>query len=189
MADLSSRAIRGRLLSFLRAPRGAGDAQSYRYFDDGIILVKDGRIEAVGPADELTAQLPAGDAGGASCRRADPARLHRPAYPFSANPGDRVLRRAAARMAGEIHLRRGAEIRRSGARRPQRRILSRRIGAQRHDHGGRLLHGPSGFGRGFVYGGAQAECRHDRGQFRHEPQRLRPDCSRRQRPPWPTAAI
>ena len=60
MAELSSRAIRGRLLSFVRAPRGAGDAQSYRYIDDGIILVKDGRIEAVGPADELNAQLPAG---------------------------------------------------------------------------------------------------------------------------------
>ena len=56
---MSSRAIRGRLLTFLRAPRGAGDAQSYRYIDDGIILVKDGRIEAVGPADELTARLAA----------------------------------------------------------------------------------------------------------------------------------
>jgi guanine deaminase len=56
---LSVRAICGRLLTFLRAPRGAGDAQSYRYIDDGIIVVKDGRIEAVGPADELTAQLPA----------------------------------------------------------------------------------------------------------------------------------
>jgi len=53
------RAIRGRLLTFLLAPRGAGDAQSYRYIDDGIIVAKDGRIEAVGPADELTARLPA----------------------------------------------------------------------------------------------------------------------------------
>jgi guanine deaminase len=58
MAELSLRAIRGRLLTFLRAPSGAGDAQSYRYIDDGIILVKDGRIEAVGPADELAARLP-----------------------------------------------------------------------------------------------------------------------------------
>ena len=56
---MSVRAIRGRLLTFLRAPRGAGDTQSYRYIEDGIILVKDGRIEAVGPADELTARLPA----------------------------------------------------------------------------------------------------------------------------------
>jgi guanine deaminase len=58
-AELSLRAIRGRLLTFLRAPRGAGDAQSYRYIDDGIILVKDGRIELVGPADEVTGRLPA----------------------------------------------------------------------------------------------------------------------------------
>jgi guanine deaminase len=54
------RAIRGRLLTFLRAPRGAGDAQSYHYIDDGLILIKEGRIEAAGPADGLTALLPAG---------------------------------------------------------------------------------------------------------------------------------
>ena len=49
-AERNVRAIRGRLLSFLRAPHGAGDAQSYRYIEDGIVLVKDGRIEAAGPA-------------------------------------------------------------------------------------------------------------------------------------------
>jgi len=59
MAELSLRAIRGRLLTFLRAPRGAGDAQSYRYIEDGIVLVKDGLIEAVGPTAELTARVPA----------------------------------------------------------------------------------------------------------------------------------
>ena len=53
------RAIRGRLLTFLRAPTGAGDAQSYRSIDDGIILVKDGKIEAVGPAATLAPRLPA----------------------------------------------------------------------------------------------------------------------------------
>ncbi len=58
MAKLSVRAIRGRLLTLLRAPRGAGDAESYRYIDDGIIVAKDGRIEAVGPADEIAARLP-----------------------------------------------------------------------------------------------------------------------------------
>jgi len=52
------RAIRGRLLTFLRAPNGAGDAHSYRYIDDGVVLVKDGRIDAVGPADELGRTLP-----------------------------------------------------------------------------------------------------------------------------------
>jgi guanine deaminase len=60
MAQDSWRAIRGRLLSFLRAPRGAGDVQSYRYIEDGIVLVKDGRIEAFGPADEMAPRLPAG---------------------------------------------------------------------------------------------------------------------------------
>ena len=59
MAELSLRAIRGRLLTFLRAPRGAGDAQSYRYIEDGIVLVKDCRIAAVGPTAELTARVPA----------------------------------------------------------------------------------------------------------------------------------
>ena len=54
------RAIRGRLLTFLRAPTGAGDAQSYRFIEDGIVLVKDGRIEAVGPAHDIAARLPAG---------------------------------------------------------------------------------------------------------------------------------
>jgi guanine deaminase len=57
----SVRGTRGRLLSFLRAPSGAGDAASYRYIDDGLLLVGDGgRIEAVGPADELMSRLPSG---------------------------------------------------------------------------------------------------------------------------------
>jgi len=57
---LSVRAIRGRLLSFLRAPQGAGDAQSYTYIDDGIVVVKDGRVAAVGAAAELAGRIPPG---------------------------------------------------------------------------------------------------------------------------------
>jgi guanine deaminase len=53
------RALRGRVFTFLREPHGVGDAASYRYIEDGIILVKDGRIEALGPADDLVARLPA----------------------------------------------------------------------------------------------------------------------------------
>jgi guanine deaminase len=58
LTDASLRFIRGRLLSFLRAPRGAGDAESYRYIEDGVILVKGDRIEAVGEADELLRRAP-----------------------------------------------------------------------------------------------------------------------------------
>jgi guanine deaminase len=57
MADAGTRAIRGRLLTFLRAPNGAGDTASYRYIDDGVVVVKDGKIDAVGPAAELAAAL------------------------------------------------------------------------------------------------------------------------------------
>ncbi|MGH7074908.1 MAG: guanine deaminase [Stellaceae bacterium] len=53
-------AIRGRLLSFIRAPAGAGDAASYRYIEDGIILIADGRIAAIGPAAEMVARLSPG---------------------------------------------------------------------------------------------------------------------------------
>lgn len=52
------RAVRGRLLSFLRAPTGPGDTASYRYIEDGVIVVKDGRIDSVGPADDLMARPP-----------------------------------------------------------------------------------------------------------------------------------
>jgi guanine deaminase len=62
MADGSSRAIRGRILTFGSAPRGAGDTDSYRYIQDGIILIADGRIEQVGPAEQLAARLPTGTA-------------------------------------------------------------------------------------------------------------------------------
>ncbi len=40
--------IRGRLLSFNRAPEHAGDSESYLYEEDGALLVLDGKITAVG---------------------------------------------------------------------------------------------------------------------------------------------
>ena len=44
------RVLRGRVLRFLREPEGIGDAASYAYDEDGAILVRDGRVAAVGPA-------------------------------------------------------------------------------------------------------------------------------------------
>ena len=59
MSGAPLRGIRGRLLSFLRAPNGAGDGASHRYIDDGVVLVGcDGRIEAAGPAAELLPRVP-----------------------------------------------------------------------------------------------------------------------------------
>lgn len=40
--------IRGRLLSFNRAPEHAGDRESYLYEEDGALLVRDGKIAAAG---------------------------------------------------------------------------------------------------------------------------------------------
>jgi guanine deaminase len=58
MTEPSARAVRGRLLTFLRAPERAGDGQSYRYIEDGLVVIKDGRIAAAGLASELAATLP-----------------------------------------------------------------------------------------------------------------------------------
>jgi guanine deaminase len=59
---LPTTALRGRLLSFLSPPKGAGDAASYRYIPDGVVVVEDGRITRVGPATEILPALPAGTA-------------------------------------------------------------------------------------------------------------------------------
>lgn len=53
-------AHRGRILSFLSDPGDGTDAANYRYFADGALLVENGRIAALGPADPVLAQLPAG---------------------------------------------------------------------------------------------------------------------------------
>ena len=45
--------IRGRLLSFRRAPEHAGDRESYLYEEDGALLVRDGKIAAVGAYAEV----------------------------------------------------------------------------------------------------------------------------------------
>jgi len=40
--------LRGRVLSFVRAPQGIEDSESYLYLEDGAITMADGRIVAVG---------------------------------------------------------------------------------------------------------------------------------------------
>ncbi|HEX5077885.1 MAG TPA: guanine deaminase [Geminicoccaceae bacterium] len=54
------RALRGRLLSFKDDPAAVGEAASHAYFEDGVVLVEDGRIAALGDAAQVLAKLPAG---------------------------------------------------------------------------------------------------------------------------------
>jgi guanine deaminase len=54
------RILRGQVLSFVRRPGFAGDAGSYHHLKDGIVVVEDGRILAVEPADHLDAFRTAG---------------------------------------------------------------------------------------------------------------------------------
>jgi guanine deaminase len=51
---------RAEILHFLDDPTAVGEADSYEYFPDGLLIVKDGRVEKVGPAQELLPNLPAG---------------------------------------------------------------------------------------------------------------------------------
>lgn len=52
-----TRAIRGRVLHFLRDPQFHEDA--YQYWDDGVLIVTAGRIAAAGDYAELAARIPA----------------------------------------------------------------------------------------------------------------------------------
>ncbi len=61
LADAAGPAVhRGRILSFLSDPGDGTDAASYRYFADGALVVENGLIAALGPADSILAQLPTG---------------------------------------------------------------------------------------------------------------------------------
>ncbi|MBU0739413.1 MAG: guanine deaminase [Alphaproteobacteria bacterium] len=51
--------IRGRLLSFRRAPEHAGDRESYLYEEDGALLVRDGKIAAVGAYTDVKSKTSA----------------------------------------------------------------------------------------------------------------------------------
>ena len=50
---MTSKLLRGRVLTFVDEPKGARDEESYRYFEDGSILVVDGKIAAVGEYSRL----------------------------------------------------------------------------------------------------------------------------------------
>ena len=49
------RVLRGRVLRFVREPEGIWDVTSYVYAEDGAILVRDGRVAEIGPAQHVLA--------------------------------------------------------------------------------------------------------------------------------------
>ena len=51
------RAIRGRLLTFHDDPADVGVAASYRYIEDGLLVLEQGRIAQIGEAGELLPSL------------------------------------------------------------------------------------------------------------------------------------
>lgn len=52
-------AFRGRLLHFLRDPGDAAPADALQYFEDGVLVVRDGHVVEAGPTPEALARLPA----------------------------------------------------------------------------------------------------------------------------------
>lgn len=50
---------RAEILHFLADPAEVGDTDSYEYYPDGLLILKNGRVETVGPARELLPDLPA----------------------------------------------------------------------------------------------------------------------------------
>ncbi len=59
-ASAHTTAYRGSVLHFLRDPGDASDpAGAYEYFEDGVLVVRDGRVVETGPARDVLARLPA----------------------------------------------------------------------------------------------------------------------------------
>ncbi|MCL4676088.1 MAG: guanine deaminase, partial [Pararhodobacter sp.] len=55
---MSERLLRGRVLSFRREPQGPADLAALDWFEDGAVLIRDGRIAARGDFPDLRARAP-----------------------------------------------------------------------------------------------------------------------------------
>jgi guanine deaminase len=58
MTESTFKAFRGELLHFLDDPAKVPLEVSYEYFEDGLLIIKDGLVEKVGKANTLLAELP-----------------------------------------------------------------------------------------------------------------------------------
>ena len=55
---MSQLLLRGRVLTFLKEPGGVGDSSSYRYFEDGAVLISGGKIEKTGEYPDVSKAAP-----------------------------------------------------------------------------------------------------------------------------------
>lgn len=60
MSDKKTKILRGRLLTFNDAPKGAEDWDSYSYEEDGALLISNGKIEERGPYSVIASNAPTG---------------------------------------------------------------------------------------------------------------------------------
>jgi guanine deaminase len=57
---MSELLIRGRVLTFVSEPQGIDDAAAYRYFEDGAVFVRDGKVVETGPYGDIRKRAGAG---------------------------------------------------------------------------------------------------------------------------------
>ena len=122
-----------------------------------------------GPRDGSPSHVAARHAGHGLPARAHRSRLRRYAHPLSADRRDRLLRRAAPRLAGALHVPGRTPLLRGRARARRERILPRRAASQRHDHRARIRHRAPPVGRRLLRGRGGARHAHDRRQGPHGP--------------------
>ena len=89
---------------FPATTRAAPVADAARFVEDGVLVVRDGRIEACGSGGGTAGPHPARDAAHRLFRAPAIARLHRRPHPLSPDRHHRQLRQAPARLAERLHL-------------------------------------------------------------------------------------
>ena len=167
------RVLRGRVLRFLSEPQGIDDTGSYAYDEDGAVLVEAGLVVSVGPAAGVLAEAGAGAEIVDHRPHLHHARVHRHAYPYAADAGDRLLWGAAARLAEHLHL---SEEQNSADPAHAARIAGRFLDELlRHGTTTAVAYllGASAIGRGLFRGGRSAQHADDRRQGDDGPQRAR----------------
>ena len=171
--------LRGQTLAFRDDPFKVEPDAAVDFHADGAVAIAEGKILEVGAASDVIAHHPGAD--GRELRRAPHhGRLRRLPRALPADRHHRLLRRAAAGLAREIHLPRRGSVRRPGPRRCGRPPVSGRMPAQRHHHLLGLLHRASGFRRRLLHGRAAARVLHGGRQGDDGPQCA--ERSARQRP-------